>query len=75
MNGAELITVKVSEAQLKEIVDNTQKFMKSSLANTVEVPVDIAKKSVLVDFPFMSNCSFANEVGGTLLRVNDSSRR
>lgn len=50
----EMITIKVSEAQLKEIVDNTQKFMKNSLANTMEMPVDIARKSVLVDFPFMS---------------------
>lgn len=50
----EVINLLSTEAQLKEIIDNTHKFMKGSLANTMDVPVEIAKRSVLIDFPFMS---------------------
>lgn len=50
----EVINLKTSETHLKEIIDNTHKFMKGSLANTMDVPVEIAKRSVLIDFPFMS---------------------
>jgi hypothetical protein len=50
----EYISLKASEDLLKETVFNIQSYLKNSLANTVDLPISIARKSILVDFPFMS---------------------
>jgi len=49
----EFVSLKISEVQLKEIVDNIQKFLKNSVANRMETPVDIAR-SIWVDHPLVS---------------------
>jgi len=50
----EFIVLQASEDLLKETTYAIQNFMKNSLANTVDLPISIARKSILVDFPFMS---------------------
>ena len=44
------MSLKISEVQLKEIVENIQKFLKNSVTNAMEAPVDIAR-SIWVDHP------------------------
>jgi len=44
------VSLKISEVQLKEIVENIQKFLKNSVTNAMETPVDIAR-SIWVDHP------------------------
>ena len=39
---------------LKESISYMQSYLKNSLANTVDLPISINRKSILVDFPFMS---------------------
>jgi len=50
----EVLNLACSEAQLKELVDNIHKYMKNSLASTMELPINMAKRTVLIDYPFMS---------------------
>jgi hypothetical protein len=50
----EYISLSANEETLKDMVFSVQNYMKNSLASTMDVPISIARKSILVDFPFMS---------------------
>lgn len=48
------VNLRAEENDLKETADNIQKFLKTSIATTKELPIDIARRNVLGDYPFMS---------------------
>lgn len=52
-----LTKVNISEDQLHDLENHINKFMKNSYAKSVDSPIDIARKSMLVDFPFMAKLS------------------
>lgn len=43
-----------SEEQLQDLENHVNKFLKNAFAKSVDSPIDIARKSMLVDFPFMA---------------------
>ncbi len=53
-DDVEFIKLNATEEALKENIFSIQNFMKTSLASTMDLPISIARKSILVDFPFMS---------------------
>ena len=44
----------VTEERLLEYEDHIKKFMKYSYATSVSSPIERARKTILVDFPFMA---------------------
>lgn len=53
-DDVEFIKLNATEEALKENIFSIQNFMKTSLASTMDLPISIGRKSILVDFPFMS---------------------
>lgn len=43
-----------SEEKLKDLENHLKSFTKTSFAKTVDSPIDIARKSMLIDYPFMT---------------------
>jgi len=52
-----LIRLNFPEEQLHDLENHLKKFLKNSYAKSVDSPIDIARKSVLVDYPFMTKLS------------------
>ena len=52
-----MVKLNAPEEQLHDLENHLNKFMKNSYAKSVDSPIDIARKSVLVDFPFMAKLS------------------
>ena len=42
------------EEKLRNIEDHLKKFQKYLFAKSVTTPIDVARKSILVDYPFMA---------------------
>jgi len=42
------------EDKLKAMEDHIKKFLKDSFAKSVNSPIELARKSVLLDYPFMA---------------------
>ena len=42
------------EEKLKAMEDHIKKFLKDSFAKSVNSPIELARKSIHLDFPFMS---------------------
>lgn len=43
----------VNEEQLQDLENHLNKFQKNAFAKSINSPIDIARKSVLVDYNFM----------------------
>ena len=53
-DDVEYVKLIATEEALKENIFSIQNYMKTSLASTMDLPFSVARKSILVDFPFMS---------------------
>lgn len=51
---AEIVKLLAKEEKLRNIEDHLKKFQKYIFAKTVTTPIDVARKSILVDYPFMA---------------------
>ncbi len=54
MVSEEVIELLMPEENLKAIEDHVKRFLKDSFAKSVNSPIELARKSVLLDYPFMS---------------------
>jgi hypothetical protein len=50
----EIVKLLVNEDRLHELEEYLNKFLKNSYAKSVTSPIDIARKTMLVEFPFMA---------------------
>lgn len=50
----ESVKLLAKEEKLRNIEDHLKKFQKYIFAKTVTTPIDVARKSILVDYPFMA---------------------
>lgn len=50
----EIVEAAMPEEKLKAIEDHIKKFLKDSFAKSVNSPIELARKSVLLDYPFMA---------------------
>ena len=50
----EIVEPAMPEEKLKAIEDHIKKFLKDSFAKSVNSPIELARKSVLLDYPFMA---------------------
>lgn len=49
-----IVKLKMPEEKMKHLEDHISKFQKNAFARSVNSPIDIARKSMLVDYPFMA---------------------
>ena len=54
MVSEEVVELAMPEEKLKDMEDHLKRFLKDSFAKSVNSPIELARKSVLLDFPFMS---------------------
>mmetsp|Transcript_5722 Transcript_5722/g.4894 ORF Transcript_5722/g.4894 Transcript_5722/m.4894 type:complete len:166 (+) Transcript_5722:2976-3473(+) len=52
--GDEVIELLVPEDALNKLQDHIRKFLKNSFAKSVSSPIEIARKTMLIDYPFMA---------------------
>ena len=50
----EVVKLVAKEERLRNIEDHLKKFQKYLFAKSVTTPIDVARKSILVDYPFMA---------------------
>ena len=54
-NSTEDVTeLLLEEEKLKKMEEHIKKFLKDSFAKSVNSPIELARKSVLLDYPFMA---------------------
>lgn len=47
-------SLNTSEEQLHDLENHINKFLKKTFANSMDSPIDVARKSMLLDFPFIA---------------------
>lgn len=50
----EIVELAMPEEKIKAMEDHIKKFLKDSFAKSVNSPIELARKSVLLDYPFMA---------------------
>ena len=50
----EIVELAMPEEKIKAVEDHIKKFLKDSFAKSVNSPIELARKSVLLDYPFMA---------------------
>lgn len=51
------VMLNITEESLHDLENHLIKFLKNTYAKSVDSPIDIARKTMLVDFPFMAKIS------------------
>lgn len=52
--NVEVVDLLMPDDKLKALEEHIKKFLKDSFAKSVNSPIELARKSVLLDYPFMA---------------------
>ena len=52
--NVEVVDLLMPDDKLKTLEEHIKKFLKDSFAKSVNSPIELARKSVLLDYPFMA---------------------
>jgi hypothetical protein len=48
------VEVAITEEALNQVQEHIRRFLKNSFAKSVNSPIELARKTMLIDYPFMA---------------------